>query len=140
MDSVDSPMAGEAPKRPTALCLPPQASPLQDRWLVFNVTFGVPLFNAELNQEIIHKLVTKGLVRKDSTEQMSRRYAEMGADLITFVRSVMLSGSVLDPRIRIVIILIRIRIRKPKIISRCGSETLDSGELSVSSTFLLYQY
>ena len=82
-------MAGEAPKRPTALNLPSKPT-LVDRWLVFNVTFGVPLFDAELNQEIIQKIVNKGLVATHSLDNMSETYENMGTELISFIRLVLL--------------------------------------------------
>ena len=89
IDSIDSPMAGEAPKRPTALNLPSKPT-LVDRRLVFNVTFGVPLFDAELNQEIIQKIVNKGLVATHSLDNMSETYENMGTELISFIRLVLL--------------------------------------------------
>jgi len=85
IDAIDSPMAGEPPKRPTVLCLPSKPD-LNDRWLVFNVTFGVPLFDADLNKEIMGKLVSQGLVQQDNLARMSDIYGQVGADLLTFIR------------------------------------------------------
>jgi len=85
VDSIDSPMAGVTPKRPATLSLPTKPS-LIDSWVVFDVTFGVPLFNADLNAEIMKKIVTRELVHLQTIEKMSNMFAAMGEDIISFLR------------------------------------------------------
>jgi len=102
IDSIDSPMAGDPPAPPVSAVRPstlfPPSAPnlsvstrskpkMADRWVVFDVTFGVPLFDAELNAEIIEKILTKGLVAPDRLAKMYSSYSEMGVDLLSFIRS-----------------------------------------------------
>ena len=72
IDSIDSPMAGSDPPqpqklpaadRPSSLLMPIEQLrdnnfKMVDRWVVFDVIFGVPLFDGDLNAEIINKVTT----------------------------------------------------------------------------------
>ena len=51
-----------------------------------NITYGIPLFNSDLNKEIMEKILTKGLVNKENLENMSRKQAELGAELLAFIK------------------------------------------------------
>lgn len=103
VDAIDSPMAGGAPPRlpqpelkkhrPMRLLLPsPGGEPghpatLAANWLVLDLTYGIPLFDAELNREVMERIVGRGLAKVASLERLSAASAETTAALLDFIRS-----------------------------------------------------
>ena len=59
---------------------------VKDRWLVMNITYGIPLFNSDLNKEIMERILSKGLVNKKNLENMSQKQTELGAELLAFIK------------------------------------------------------
>lgn len=108
VDAIDSPMAGGAPPlllrpadqrqhaRPTRLVLPPvgggggscplqQPPPLEDNWVVLDLTYGIPLFDADLSRAVMDRIVSHGLTRAASLEKLSAASAETSIALLDFI-------------------------------------------------------
>jgi FAM91 C-terminus len=103
VDAIDSPMAGGAPppppsppppsKRPSRLELPPPGSEmkqpsLEDNWVVLDLSYGIPLFDADLNGAVMERIVGggRGLAKAASLQRLSTASAETSAALLDFIR------------------------------------------------------
>jgi hypothetical protein len=105
VDAIDSPMAGGAPpprpplssppppsKRPSRLELPPPGSEpkspaLEDNWIVLDLAYGIPLFDADLNRAVMERIcVGRGLAKAGSLQRLSAASAEASAALLEFIR------------------------------------------------------
>jgi len=88
VDSVDSPMAGPpAVNRPNSLGIPGGGVSGRISWQVLDVTFGIPLFDADLNSAVTRKIVEKGLVATESLERLVISSKKMTDKLLAFVDS-----------------------------------------------------
>ena len=56
-------------------------------WQVLDVTFGIPLFDADLNAAVTRKIVAKGLVATESLERLVISSKKMTDKLLAFVDS-----------------------------------------------------
>jgi len=98
VDAIDSPMAGGAPPltppprppplaRPSRLTLPPREghTELAANWVVLDLTYGIPLFDADLNRAVMERIVGRGLVKAASLERLSAASLDTGAALLDFI-------------------------------------------------------
>jgi len=100
LDAIDCAMAGgektsqenfiekvEVPavvKRPSKLSItePPC---LKDNWMIVDITFGVPLFDADLNTEIMKKILCHDLVKKETLDRVGQSFIQVEQDLLKFI-------------------------------------------------------
>ena len=94
VDAIDSPMAGGAPPlspprppRPNRLTLPPRGehTELAANWVVLDLTYGIPLFDADLNRAVMERIVGRGLVKAASLERLSAASLDTGAAVLDFI-------------------------------------------------------
>jgi hypothetical protein len=95
VDAIDSPMAGGAPPlspprpppRPNRLTLPSRGghTELAANWVVLDLTYGIPLFDADLNRAVMERIVGRGLVKAASLERLSAASLDTGAALLDFI-------------------------------------------------------
>ena len=93
LDKIDSPMAGEMPSkqnRPNKLQLKlptnTSDSSLVSDWKVMDVSFGIPLFDMELNNIITSKIVEGDLVKEESLEALMDSSMSVGEGLLSFIK------------------------------------------------------
>jgi hypothetical protein len=86
LDGIDCPMAGGRQDRPGSLHLGPPAEPEQD-WQLLDLTFGVPLFDMELNAAVTGRITERGLARPDSLACLAESQAGLAGQLLAFIRA-----------------------------------------------------
>lgn len=90
LDNIDSPMAGQPSNisRPSALQLPNTANnkTLLDNWKLLELSYGVPLFDMELNSEITTRINEGDLVQADSLSQLRETSEKIQEGLLTFIK------------------------------------------------------
>jgi len=70
-------------KRPTDLFS--KSTSKVARWLPLDVSFGVPLFDASLNKEVCKRIISKGLWKKDSLDELTSSCHKLRRDLLAFI-------------------------------------------------------
>jgi hypothetical protein len=89
IDNIDSPMAGEPTKkakRPTNLKLSVETTrDLVEEWKLLDLSYGVPLFDTELNAEITDRIVKGGLVTGESLASLSENCEQLKEGLLEFI-------------------------------------------------------
>lgn len=100
LDAIDCPMAGgkaadnaesvpTAAPRPTKLCIKKtfQADELvlMDNWTIIDITFGVPLFDADLNAEVVKKILCHDLVNKETLDRVGQSFIQVEKELLKFI-------------------------------------------------------
>ena len=107
VDAIDSPMAGGAPppppperppRRPNRLVIPSpseageggrgEAGPgLEANWIVLDLIYGIPLFDADLNRAVMERIVGgRGLAKAASLQRLSAASADTSQALLEFIR------------------------------------------------------
>lgn len=89
LDNIDSPMAGELSKvnRPKALQLPNlNNKTVTDNWKLLELSYGVPLFDMELNSLITTRINEGELVQVDSLTQLRDTSAKIRDGLMQFIK------------------------------------------------------
>eukprot|EP00090_Calanus_glacialis_P008224 TRINITY_DN16538_c0_g1_i1.p1 TRINITY_DN16538_c0_g1~~TRINITY_DN16538_c0_g1_i1.p1 ORF type:complete len:858 (-),score=315.54 TRINITY_DN16538_c0_g1_i1:118-2628(-) len=90
IDNIDSPMAGEPTKkalRPTNLKLSVQSNTdLVEEWKLLELSYGVPLFDTELNAAITGRIVKGGLVTEESLASLGGDCQKLKEGLLDFIR------------------------------------------------------
>ncbi len=73
--------------RPSRLTLPPREghTELAPNWVVLDLTYGIPLFDADLNRAVMERIVGRGLVKAASLERLSAASLDTGAALLDFI-------------------------------------------------------
>jgi len=90
IDNIDSPMAGEPTKkakRPTNLKLSVETThDIVEEWKLLDISYGVPLFDTELNAEITDRIVKGGLVSEESLANLCRDCEQLKEGLLEFIK------------------------------------------------------
>jgi len=90
IDNIDSPMAGEPTKkakRPTNLKLSVETTQdMVEEWKLLDISYGVPLFDTELNAEITDRIVKGGLVTEESLASLSGDCEQLKDGLLEFIK------------------------------------------------------
>jgi hypothetical protein len=58
---------------------------LAANWVVLDLTYGIPLFDADLNRAVMQRIVGRGLVKAASLERLSAASLDTGAALLDFI-------------------------------------------------------
>jgi len=93
LDKIDSPMAGNMPSnklRPDTLKLKISSnntSKLVNNWKIMDLSYGVPLFDMELNHAITTKILGGELVTEDSLGIMRTKSDEVKENMLEFIKS-----------------------------------------------------
>lgn len=66
LDNIDNPLAGQAGstedlRNRVGLSLDVATSQNEDNWTFLDLNFGIPLFDAELNNKICERIISNGL-------------------------------------------------------------------------------
>eukprot|EP00092_Neocalanus_flemingeri_P039558 GFUD01043074.1.p1 GENE.GFUD01043074.1~~GFUD01043074.1.p1 ORF type:complete len:840 (+),score=271.04 GFUD01043074.1:108-2627(+) len=89
IDNIDSPMAGEPtkkPKRPTALSLSVATTKdIVEEWKLLELSYGIPLFDTDLNASITRRIVEGGLVTEESLASLRQDCDKLKEGLLTFI-------------------------------------------------------
>jgi len=89
IDNIDSPMAGEPtkkPQRPKDLNLPlAKNRDIPKEWKFLELSYGVPLFDTELNATITMKIVSGGLVTEESLVSLREDSEKLKEGLLQFI-------------------------------------------------------
>jgi len=89
IDNIDSPMAGEPtkkPQRPTDLNLSVATNrDLVEEWKLLELSYGVPLFDTELNAAITRRIVEGGLVVEESLDRLREDCGKQKEGLLQFI-------------------------------------------------------
>ena len=87
LDTLDSAMAGAEgaapPARPRPASLAPAPAPQQ--WLLLDVTYGVPLFDLELNRAVVGRVAGRGITCAPALAAMAAAQAALARQLIAFI-------------------------------------------------------
>ena len=91
LDNIDSPMAGEPNKtnRPQGLQLQNTAvnkTSLVDNWKLLELSYGVPLFDMELNSLITTRINEGELIQPESLSQLRESSENIKNGLLHFIR------------------------------------------------------
>jgi len=91
IDNIDSPMAGEKSKkasRPTELHLSVMvstSSDLSEEWKPLELSYGVPLFDTELNASITSRIVEGELIKDESLARLREDCSKLKEGLLQFI-------------------------------------------------------
>ena len=90
-----SPLAPPAVTRPNKLCIDSSSTGTnnhvtitKDNWTLVDITFGVPLFDAELNGEIVKKILCHDLVKRENLDRVGRHFVAVEQEFLSFIRLV----------------------------------------------------
>ena len=94
LDNIDSPMAGMSasgssrPKQLTLNVTTAEASKkgLEDDWKLMDVSYGIPLFDMELNCAITNKILEGDLVDQDSLRSLQETSERIKKGLLGFIK------------------------------------------------------
>ena len=95
LDNIDSPMAGMSSSsgnlRPNQLSLSVTTSEaskkgLEDDWKLMDVSYGIPLFNMELNCAITNKILEGDLVDQESLQSLKVTSERIKQGLLEFIK------------------------------------------------------
>ena len=93
LDNIDSPMAGAGVQtkniRPNQLSLNVKTSTddsLENCWKLMDISYGIPLFDMDLNSAITTKVLDGGLVTEDSLGSLRDTSEKVKEDLLKFIR------------------------------------------------------
>ena len=89
LDNIDSPMAGQPSKisRPQALQLPNVANKsFVDNWKLLELSYGVPLFDMELNNLITTRINDGELIQAENLSQLRESSEKIKDGLLTFIK------------------------------------------------------
>ena len=93
LDNIDSPMAGEMPSkqtRPNKLQLklsnPSSTEAYDSDWKLMDVSFGIPLFDMELNNAITNKILEGDLVTEESLKALRDSSEKVKEGLLEFIK------------------------------------------------------
>ena len=56
-----------------------------DNWTIVDITFGVPLFDADLNAEVVKKILCHDLVNKETLDRVGQSFIQVEKDLLKFI-------------------------------------------------------
>ncbi|KAG2467107.1 protein FAM91A1 isoform X1 [Polypterus senegalus] len=59
----------------------------EEEWVPLDVSFGIPLFNSELNVKVCQKIVTHGLCGKESLKTLLHSSRKLSLKVLSFVQS-----------------------------------------------------
>uniref|UniRef100_A0A8C4SV30 Family with sequence similarity 91 member A1 n=1 Tax=Erpetoichthys calabaricus TaxID=27687 RepID=A0A8C4SV30_ERPCA len=59
----------------------------EEEWVPLDVSFGIPLFNSELNGKVCQKIVTHGLCGKESLKKLLHSSRKLSLKVLSFVQS-----------------------------------------------------
>ena len=106
LDNIDSPMAGMSasgsnrPKKLTLNVTTAEASRkgFEDDWKLMDVSYGIPLFDMELNCAITNKILEGDLVDQDSLQSLQETSERAKMGLLEFIKdnSVTIPGWLMD--------------------------------------------
>jgi len=88
IDNIDSPMAGEPPKahRPTELNLSvSRSNDLVSNWKLLELSYGIPLFDTDLNQAITDRIISGKLVTNESLMNLKEDFENLKKGLLDFI-------------------------------------------------------
>jgi len=88
IDNIDSPVAGETPRRPQQLRLEgvPTPKPANINWVVLDISLGVPLFDSSLNSAVINNIVEKELMRANTVLQINQKSQALEMEIKEFIK------------------------------------------------------
>lgn len=59
----------------------------QADWTILNVDFGIPLFDAQLNQDVCDRITTQRLWQRDRLDSLMQVQKSLSEKLLEFIRS-----------------------------------------------------
>lgn len=61
------------------------AGSVEDEWVLLDCCFGIPLFNATVNQQVCHRIAVQKLCHKESLTELMHSNRKLTNDLLAFV-------------------------------------------------------